>query len=83
MVIYEKCSLSPKPVDRLYFDNTFLETDIAQRMIFNGIRSGIFHNRTVDVDPGHGCIEKFGRSIHWYMMESKNCISNFSFRFKN
>ena len=37
---YEKDNLSPNPVDILSFDNIFLETDIAQGMIFKGNRSG-------------------------------------------
>ena len=32
----EKFNLSPNPVDTLSFDNFFLETDIAQGLIFEG-----------------------------------------------
>ena len=55
----EEFDLSPNPVDILSFDNTFLECNIAQAMIFNGKRSGINHNFTMDVDPGYNYIEKF------------------------
>ena len=34
IVIYDKYSLSNNPVDIFYFDNIFLETDIARGMIF-------------------------------------------------
>ena len=40
------------------FDNFFLETDIAQGMIFEVNRTGIIHNFTMHVDPGHKYIEK-------------------------
>ena len=50
--IYREYNLSPNPVDILSFDNIFLECDIAQVKIFNGKRSGIIHNFTMDVDPG-------------------------------
>ena len=39
--VYEEYNLSDKTVDILSFDNIFLETDIAQGMIFKGRRSGI------------------------------------------
>ena len=34
ITLYEEYNLSPNPVDILPFDNIFLETDIAQGMIF-------------------------------------------------
>ena len=49
--IYEKHNPSDKPVDSLSFDKTFPETDIAERMIFKGKRSGRIHNFTMDVHP--------------------------------
>ena len=35
----------------LSFDNVFLETDIAQWMIFTRKRTGMIQNFTMDVDP--------------------------------
>ena len=57
--LYEQYNLSPNPVGALSFDNTFLETNIAQGMIFKGKKFGIIHNFTMDVDPGFKNIEKF------------------------
>ena len=50
--IFEDYKSSPNPVDILSFDNFFIETDIAKGMIFEGNRTGIIHNFTMDVDPG-------------------------------
>ena len=58
-VIHDEYNLSDYPVDILSFDNTFLECDIAQGMIFRGKSSRIIHNFTMDVDPGYKYIEKF------------------------
>ena len=52
-------------------------------MIFKGKRSGVFHNFTMDVDPGYKYIEKFRGCVRWYMMESKDVISSINFRLKN
>ena len=38
-ILYKKYNLSPNPVDVLSFDNIYLETNIAQEMIFKGKRS--------------------------------------------
>ena len=81
--IYDEYNLSDNPVDILSFDNIFIECDIAQGMIFKGKRSGIFHNFTMDVDPGYKYIEKFRGKIQWYMMESKDIISSICFKIKN
>ena len=67
---------STNPVDILSFDHIFLETDIAQGMIFKGKRSGIIMIFTMDIDPGYKCLEKFGGGIRWFMMESKDIISS-------
>ena len=75
-VLYEEYNLSPNPVDILSFDNIFKECDIAQGMIFKGKRTDIIHNFTMDVDPGYKYTEKFRGGIQWYMMESKDIISN-------
>ena len=48
----EKYNLSPNCADIIWFDNTSLEIDIAQRMIFKGKRSGFIQNFTMDFDPG-------------------------------
>ena len=82
-ILYEEYNLSPNPVDILSFDNIFIETDIAQGMIFKGKRTGIIHNLRMDVDPGYKYIEKFRGGIQWYMMESKDIISSICFKLKN
>ena len=51
ILFYEEYYLSPNPVDILSFDSIFLETDIAQGLIFEGKRSGIIHKFIMDVDP--------------------------------
>ena len=81
--IFEEYNLSQNPVDILSFDNIFIETDIAKGMIFKGIRTGIIHKFTMDVDPGYKCIEKFRGGVLRYMMESKDIISNICFKLKN
>ena len=60
----------------------FIETGIAQGMIFRGNRKGKKHNFTIVVDPCCKSIEKFKGGIQWDMMESKNFNSNTTFRFK-
>ena len=81
--LYEEYYLSPHPVDILLFDNNSLECDIAQDMIFKGKRSGIIHNFTMDFDPGYKYIEKFHGGIQWYLIESKDIISNICFKLEN
>ena len=80
--IYEEYNLSDNPVDILSFDNIFIETDIAQGVIFKGRRSGIIHNFTMDVDPGYKYIEKFRGGISWYMLKTMDFISSI-FKLKN
>ena len=80
--IYDEYNLSDNPVDILSFDNIFIETNIAQGMIFEGKRSGIIHNFTMDVDPGYKYIERFRGGVNWYMMESKDIISSICFKLK-
>ena len=80
---YEEHNLLPNPVDILSFDNIFLECNIAQGMIFKGRRSGVFHNFTMDVDPGYKYIEKFRGGVKWYLMESKDIISSICFKLKS
>ena len=81
--IYYEYNLSDNPVDILSFDNIFIETNIAQGMIFKGKRSGIIFNFTMDVNPGYKYIHKFHGGVQWYMMESKDIISSICFKLKN
>ena len=81
-ILYKEYNLSPNPVDILSIDHIFIETDIAQGMIFWGKRSGIKHNFTMDVDPGYKYIEKFGGGVQWYMMYTKNFVSSICFTSK-
>ena len=81
--IYEEYNVSPNPVDILSFDNIFLDCDIAQGMIFKGTSSEIIHNFAMDVDSGYKYIEKLHGGVQWYMMESKDIISNICFKLKN
>ena len=82
-IIYKDYNISPNPVDILLFDNIFIHTDIAQGMIFKGKRSAIIHNFTTDIEPGYKYIEKFRGGRQWYMMETKDIISNINFKLKN
>ena len=82
-ILSKAYNLSPNPVDILSFDNFFLETDIAQGMVFKGKRSGIIHNFTMDVDPGYKYIEKFRGGVQWYMMNTKDFFSSNNFKLKN
>ena len=83
ILVCGKYNLSDNPVNILSFDNNFIESNIAQGMIFKGKRSSIIHNFTMDVDPGYKYIEKFRGGIQWYMMESKDIISSICFKLKN
>ena len=50
-------------------------------MIFKG--SGIIHDKTMTVDTVYNYYENFAGGISWYMMESKDFLSNISFGLKN
>ena len=52
ITLFEGYNLSPNRVDILSFDDIFIHTNIAQRMIFKCKRSGIIHNFTMDLNPG-------------------------------
>ena len=52
-------------------------------MIFEGERTGIIHNFTMDVDPGYKYIEQFRGGVQWYMLQSKDIISSICFKLKN
>ena len=83
ITLYYSYNLSTNPVDILSFDNFFLESDIAQGMIFEGRKSNIIHNCTMTVDPGYKYVEKVSGGISWYMMQSKDIISSICFKLKN
>ena len=83
ITIFEEYNLSPNPVDILSFDNNFIDTDIAQGMIFKGKRTGIIHNFTMDVDPGYKYIEQFYGGKQWFMLHSEDIISSISFKLRN
>ena len=82
-VINKEYNLSDHPVDILSFVNLFVERDIAQGMIFKGRKSNITHNWTLTVDPGYKYVQNFSGGISWYMMQSKDIISNFCSKVKN
>ena len=52
-------------------------------MIFEGKRSGIIFNFTMDVNPGYKYVHKFRGGVQWYMTESKDIISSICFKLKN
>ena len=81
-ILYKEYNLSKDLVDILSFD-IFLECDIAKGMIFKGTRSGVTHNWSMTVNPGQKYVKEFAGGISWYMMESKDVISSFSFKLKN
>ena len=51
-------------------------------MIYRGKRNGIIPNFTLDIDPGYKYFEKFRGGVHWYMMHSKDFLSNISFELR-
>ena len=81
--IYEKYNLSPNPVDIISFDNIFIETNIAQGMIFKQQRTGMIHNFTMTVNPGYKYVERFEGCISWYMLQTNDFISSINFKLKN
>ena len=81
--LYEEYNLRPNPVDKISFNNIFIETDIAKRMMFKAKRSGIIMNFTMSVLPGCKYFCRFEGCIQWYMMESKDVIPSISFKLKN
>ena len=82
-IFYKEYIPSPNPVDIISFDDVFIGCDIARGRLFKGKRTGIFHNCTMDVDPGYKYIEKVSGGITWYMMESKDVTSSIRFKLKN
>ena len=81
--VYEEYNISPNQVDIISFDNIFIETDIAERMIFRGRRTGIIFNWQLDVNPGYKYIHKFRGGLQWYMLQNRDIISSISFKLKN
>ena len=61
----------------------FLECNTAHGKIFKGRRSNIIHNWTMTVDPGYKYVKKFAGGVTWYMTETNDVISSFSFKLKN
>ena len=55
--LYEEYNLLPNPVDILSLDSIFLQCNIAQGKSFQGKRSGIFQDFTMDHNP---CYENIG-----------------------
>ena len=82
-ILYQENNSSRNPVDILSFGNLFSECDIAKGMIYKQKRSGIFHNWTLAVNPRYKLVEKFNGVITWFMMETKDVISSFSFKLTN
>ena len=82
-ILWEDYNLSPHPVDIPSFDNIFIQTDIAQAMIFRSKMSCIIHNFTMDIDPGYKHIEKFRGGVQWYVIDTKDFISSINFILKN
>ena len=82
-ILYKEYNLSPYPLDIISFDNIFIETDIAQGMIFKGKRSGVIFNFSMDTSPGYRYIEKFRSGLAWYMIDIKDFISSLNFKIKN
>ena len=78
-VLHVDYNLSDYPVDILYFDNIFLQTDIARGIIFNGRRTGKNHKRTMKVNPAFKLIEIFRVGVQRYKMKNFDFISNISF----
>ena len=83
IIKYEENNLSLNPVDILSFDNIFFECVIVQGMIFQGKRSAIIHNCTMDVNSGYQYIEKIGSGVQWYLRESKDILSSVCFKLRN
>ena len=81
-ILYKEYNQSTNPVDIISFDNIFIESDVAKGMIFKGKRSGIVMNFTMSVSPGYKFIKRFDGGVQWYMMQSKDVISSFSFKLK-
>ena len=83
ITLYEEYNLSPNLVDIISFNNIFIETDIARGIVFKGKRCGIIMNFAMSVSPGYKYVCRFENGIKWYIMESKDVISSFSFKLKN
>ena len=82
-LVNKKYNLSDHLVDIISFDNIFVECDIAQGMVINGKRTRVIHNFTMDVNPAYKYIEKFRGGIMWFIMETKDFISEINFKLRN
>ena len=81
--LYEVYNLSPNPVDIITIDKIFIETDICKGMTSRGKRSGIRMNYTMNLNPGYKYVERIHGGVQWFMMESEDVISSFSFELKS
>ena len=68
-VIHEEYNLSDYQVDILSSDNIFIETNIAEAMVFRGRQTGIIIVFTIDGNPIYQYTERFSLGITWYLME--------------
>ena len=73
--IYGEYNLARTPVDVLSFDNTFLECENDQRLVFKSKRSGTILNITMHVSPGSKNVEKFKGGVQWYLANTKGFTS--------
>ena len=69
-ILYKEYNLSSNPVEIISFASIFIETDIAQGMIFKGRRRGIIQNFTMNVSPGYKIIEKVRGGVSWFMLHN-------------
>ena len=51
-------------------------------MIFKGNQTEVIHHFTKDVDSGYRYFQKYRGRVQMYTMESKDFISNISFKLK-
>ena len=82
-VLFKEYNISPNPVDKISFDNFFIETGIAKRMLFKGKRTGIIHKFSLNANSVYKFVERFSVGITWYMMETKDGFSRISLKVKN
>ena len=65
VVLFEKHILSGNPVEKHSYDIVFLETGVAQGMIFEAKQTAKSHVFTIDVDTEFENIEKFRGGFLW------------------
>ena len=69
--MHEGYTSSGESFDTLSISNIFVQTDIAQGMIFRGKRRGMILKWTVTVGQCYHYVEVFKGCIQWYMMYTK------------